>query len=111
MVPGSGFIHNNENNHLGRIWLFCWNKVVLDVKLIHKHVQSISYEINTLKGENHWVQTVVLERKDLWQQLRSVKQSIDSHARLILGDFNVVRDLSEKWNGLRLNSLRSLESV
>jgi len=83
MVPGSGFIHNNENNHLGRIWLFVGI---------------------TLNGENHWVQTVVLERKDLWQQLRSVKQSIGSHARLILGDFNVVRDLSEKWDGLRLNS-------
>jgi hypothetical protein len=75
----------------------------LNITTILTHEQPISCELTADQAQLKWVQTFVyeatkgLERKSLWQYLLLIKNQIGDVPWLLLGNFNVVQSVQEKW--------------
>jgi hypothetical protein len=109
LFPDWGFCFNYEHHFLGRIWV-CWDKGEFDVTIIDKCDQSVSCCVHYLKEGSIWFQSFVygankpLERRVLWQNLKTIKDRVFPNPWILCGDFNVVRHLAEKWGSNRLNA-------
>jgi hypothetical protein len=94
---------------LGRIWI-CWKKPDFEVTILDKSEQSINCVIKSLKSYFCWFHSFVygankgVDRKLLWVNLSSMKGKVANNAWMICGDFNVIKNLAEKWGSDKLNS-------
>ncbi|XP_074307797.1 uncharacterized protein LOC141642767 [Silene latifolia] len=92
-------ICNYDCHYNGRIWLI-FNPVTVTVKPILSHAQFIHCAINHHATSQNFFLTMVYGsndpkiREDLWTALSSIQHSVTS--LVLLGDFNVIRDVSEK---------------
>jgi hypothetical protein len=72
--------------------------------------QCISYCVRSIKEGSSWFHLFVygannpLDRRLLWQHLISIKARVSPNPWIVSSDFNVVRQLDEKWGSDRLSS-------
>ncbi|KAL0455446.1 UNVERIFIED_CONTAM: LINE-1 reverse transcriptase [Sesamum latifolium] len=83
-----------------RIWL-AWEATEIRVDIFIIHVQCIHCRVHYLRSHNSALVTVVyglnevIPRRDLWTRLVDILESVGEDPWLVLGDFNIVVDLSE----------------
>lgn len=69
---------------------------------------QLAVKFSIEQGVNGWVQTFYMvqikgvERRGLWQHLGFIKKQIGRVPWLLTRDFNVVKNLKEKWDGKSL---------
>jgi exonuclease III len=109
MLLDCEFCYNYESHYLGRIWV-CWSREEFAVTVLHKSDQCITCLIHSIKDKNSWHHTFVygsnnpVERRNLWQNLKSIKLRVVCGPWMLCGDFNSVWFLEEKWGSNSLNS-------
>jgi hypothetical protein len=109
LFPSWQYSFNYDKHYLGRVWV-CWDSSIFDISVMEKTDQSISCCIHSIKEKLDWFHTFVyganksIERRPLWQHLHSIKARVSGHPWIISGDFNVVRNLDEKWGSHSLNT-------
>jgi hypothetical protein len=87
---------------LGRVWI-CWDPSGSFIKAIDVHEQVITCHVNSVDMGRPWMFSVVygatqgLERRFLLQKLQYIKTLVGCHPWLLVGDFNVVMIVQEKW--------------
>ncbi|KAK9755868.1 hypothetical protein RND81_01G056400 [Saponaria officinalis] len=95
-------IDNYAYHSNGRIWVI-WNPVSVTVTPLIVHAQFIHCTIRHHGSNSQFQATFVYAsndpkvRENLWGALCSISSSVNSW--IILGDFNVVRDISERISG------------
>ncbi|XP_043696721.1 uncharacterized protein LOC122647362 [Telopea speciosissima] len=97
------YLHNGEADSTVRIWLG-WDATVFKVEEIQKSTQFIHAKVTTLGTSLNFLCTAVYasnlmeERRELWRDVITLASNI-SIPWVALGDFNVVRQQSEKLGG------------
>ncbi|KAG5543301.1 hypothetical protein RHGRI_016135 [Rhododendron griersonianum] len=98
-----GVLHNAEQGSVARI-LLAWDPQIFQVDLIFSSPQIIVvkvlmedkhlFHVSCIYGHNS-----VLDRRRLWDDMRSLASIIGDTPWLQFGDFNVVKRLSERLEG------------
>lgn len=97
-LPNWHFIHNGSSNTVSRVW-FCWRDTT-KCSLLATHDEATSCIVDD--GNKISVITVVYGRnkaegrKALWHHLLNLKGLVGSSPWVLLGDFNVIRQASER---------------
>ncbi|XP_074291809.1 uncharacterized protein LOC141618613 [Silene latifolia] len=95
------FICNYDHLNQGRIWLL-WKSSTVVVTPLIVHSQFIHCKVFHNASNQVFYISMIYASNDarvrdlLWDQMLSIKPTVDSW--LVLGDFNVVRDVSERIN-------------
>ena len=104
IMPTWQSLSNYSHHPNGRIWLL-WDPSILNVyprmitdQLIHVEVliiqKQVRFYVTFIYGLNCYVQ-----RRNLWDSVRSLSTNLDASPWLLLGDYNVVRFSSERIRG------------
>ena len=105
LFPNWGFLNNYDNHELGRIWV-CWNTNIFHVLMVLKADQVIHWEVVFLSNSAKWEVPFVygaycgFKRQELWQAISGLQWRTRDRSWVVLGDFNVVKDSSERFGGL-----------
>ncbi|KAL0304696.1 UNVERIFIED_CONTAM: hypothetical protein Sangu_3068800 [Sesamum angustifolium] len=104
----------NYNGPGNRIWI-AWDAELLDVDVLNLDVQFIHCRITIRSAHLSVLTTVVygandtISRRDLWQNLSMLAQSISDKPWIVGGDFNTVLDMSE-WPNSHYHCLNARTS-
>ncbi|KAF3945629.1 hypothetical protein CMV_028016, partial [Castanea mollissima] len=105
LFPNWGFLNNYDNHELGRIWV-CWNANIFHVLLVLKADQVIHWEVVFLSNPAKWEVPFVygaycgFKRQEPWQAISGLQWRTRDRPWVVLEDFNVVKDSSERFGGL-----------
>ncbi|KAK9681646.1 hypothetical protein RND81_10G017700 [Saponaria officinalis] len=105
-----GFLANYEFHRNGRIWVI-WNPCTVSVTPLCVQTQYMHCQVNYFSSNSVCQVTFVYAdndskiRQSLWSDLRVLSSSAQNW--LVIGDFNVVRDVSERIS----NTLPALSDV
>ncbi|XP_057761101.1 uncharacterized protein LOC130981532 [Arachis stenosperma] len=92
---------------VGGIWI-CWNRPDINITTIENHSQYLHVKIQT-QSEKEWFLTAVYaspqsqNRRELWPKILNIANQIMGDW-LIAGDFNEIKDNSEKKGGATISN-------
>ena len=104
LLPGWEVIFNYNNQGNGRIWT-AWDPSVLSVQHIFSSSQLEHLLVHIIGTQQRFLATIVYglnyphERLPLWADIGSIHQHSQNLPWVLLGDFNIVRSVSEKQGG------------
>ncbi|XLR39159.1 hypothetical protein S83_023819 [Arachis hypogaea] len=98
----TNYIIEEAQGFAGGIWI-CWNRNDINIISIEAHQQYIHVKVQEC-GRGEWFFTTVYAsphqqiRRELWPKLQNIANTV-SGEWLIAGDFNEIKDSSEKRGG------------
>ena len=104
LLPGWEVFYNYNNQCNGRIWA-AWDPTVHTVQVLFSSKQLLHLLVQILDTQQQFLVSLVYgmnssqERLPLWEAICSLYQSSQCLPWVLLGDFNIVRSVSEKEGG------------
>ncbi|XP_057746094.1 uncharacterized protein LOC130965343 [Arachis stenosperma] len=102
----NNYIWEEAQGFAGGIWI-CWNRVDLNISIVEFHAQFIHTKIQE-DGKKEWFFTAVYTnphyqmRRLIWSKLLDIANTMRGEW-LIAGDFNEIKDSSEKKGGAAID--------
>ena len=104
LLPGWEVFYNYSNQCNGRIWA-AWDPSILSVQLLFSSNQLLHLRVQSIDTQQQFLVSFVYglnypqERLPLWEDICYIHQNSQSLPWALLGDFNIVRAVSEKEGG------------
>nr|XP_009763385.1 PREDICTED: uncharacterized protein LOC104215309 [Nicotiana sylvestris]XP_016465127.1 PREDICTED: uncharacterized protein LOC107788003 [Nicotiana tabacum] len=109
-APGWSWCSDSSTNEKGRIWIL-WDTNSIQFTLIRKHAQYIHGSKQIPFIAIYGLHTIA-HRCDMWEALRRIDSQL-TNSWIIMGDFNAIRDIEDRVNGIVVqeNEIKDFRSL